>query len=214
MAIYKLTNKINGMIYIGQTIVKNPFTRINRHFNQNKHNQFRLQNAIQKYGKENFSIFILDDTIDINLLNELEQYYIDFYNCLSPEGYNLKKGGENGGPCSEETKKKISIAKTGISNSKLLGRKFTQQHCDALSAVRKGKPQTEARKLANIKTTEKRCIPIIAINKQLNEYKIFNSIEECSRQLNLVASCVSRVLRNDQNRKQHKGWTFVYKENI
>ena len=42
-------------------------------------------------------------------LDEWEQYYIEFYNTLYPNGYNLEKGGRRGVPC-EETRRKISLS--------------------------------------------------------------------------------------------------------
>ncbi len=213
MAIYKITNKNNGMIYIGQTTNPNPMMRIKKHFEDTEHNKFYLQNAIHRHGRENFSVYVLEDTCDVDLLNELEQYYIDFFNCLSPNGYNLKMGGANGGPCSEEVKQKISQAKKGKSNYKLIGRKFTKEHCDALSKVRKGFT-SKARENARLILAQKMSHQIIAINSNTGESFEYPSIEKCSKELKLAASCISRVLRNDQNRKQHKGWTFVYKGKI
>ncbi len=209
MAVYKITNQITNMSYIGQTIQKDPFKRIKRHFNTATHNKSYIQNAIKKYGKENFTIEILHHSRDINELNILEKFYIENLLTLSPHGYNLKRGGEQGGACSDETRKKISEAKFGKPNVKLQGRPFSEEHKKALSIVRKGFT-SDARKLARLKNAELRKIPIIASNLKTTEIKYFASIDECAQQLNLTASCISRVLRKNQNRSQHKDWTFEY----
>ena len=46
-------------------------------------------------------------------LDEWEQYYIEFYNTLYPNGYNLQEGGRGGLP-SEETRMRMSQAHKGL----------------------------------------------------------------------------------------------------
>ena len=54
--------------------------------------------AIRKYGKESFDIEILC-TCRIEDLNKLETYYIQKYNTITPNGYNMTGGGENSRSC-------------------------------------------------------------------------------------------------------------------
>ena len=51
--------------------------------------------AIQKYGFKNFEVEILEE-VKVSELNEKEEYYIEKYNSLAPNGYNLTNGGEGG----------------------------------------------------------------------------------------------------------------------
>lgn len=112
--IYKITNQINGKIYIGQTI--NHFDRRYRSGNVGKytHNE-HLKNSIEKYGVENFLIEKeFDIAYDQKELNDKEDLYIRKYNCLDNRyGYNKKEAGSNGKP-TEETRKKQSEAHKGI----------------------------------------------------------------------------------------------------
>src|ERR1035437_10244585 len=105
MIIYKITNLINGKIYIGQTIGELN-KRWSAHCRDNRYNSI-LTNAIQKYGKENFIVEEIDGANSISELNYLEQHYIYMYNSLKPDGYNLHTGGNNH-IASEETRSKMS----------------------------------------------------------------------------------------------------------
>lgn len=97
--IYCYTNTINGKKYVGQTI--NPAQRYNAHKSSyqnpiDKEYDSLLHRAFRKYGYENFQYEILVNNIDnIDLLNELEIYYIKHLNCLKPNGYNIEIGGKN-----------------------------------------------------------------------------------------------------------------------
>ena len=109
MIIYKATNKINGKVYVGQT-VKTLESRWKRHCG--KWGCGAISKAIKKYGSENFTVEKIDCAESKNGLNEKEKYWVDFYGCISPKGYNLKSGGDQV-TFSEETKKKISDSHKG-----------------------------------------------------------------------------------------------------
>lgn len=95
--IYKVTNLINGKVYIGQTIqtVQN---RWYRHCGKSGISQAELnthfKRAILKYGKDNFKIEVIEDC-DSSLLNEREKYYISYFDSYN-NGYNSTLGGNDG----------------------------------------------------------------------------------------------------------------------
>jgi group I intron endonuclease len=107
--IYKITNKVNNKIYIGQTIKALEY-RFYHHIYDSvvKKQPTRIGRAIRKYGPENFSAEIIEKT---NKLDEREKFYIDKYKTTGLNGYNIKIGG-NGGPHDRTTKRKISKANT------------------------------------------------------------------------------------------------------
>ena len=88
--IYKITNKVNGKSYIGQTRNTVEF-RWRQHYKAKDNKYFHR--AIQKYGKENFEVTTLEKC-DVEKLNDREIYYINKYNTFG-DGYNLTKGGQN-----------------------------------------------------------------------------------------------------------------------
>ena len=89
--IYKITNKINGKIYIGQTI-QTAQARFYKHAKSNS----LLGRDIQKYGKNNFVVEIVEKWEDRDTLNEREKFWIKKLNCKVPNGYNIAKGGVSG----------------------------------------------------------------------------------------------------------------------
>nr|DAU78885.1 MAG TPA: intron associated endonuclease [Caudoviricetes sp.] len=88
-AIYKITNNITNKSYIGQSVC--PERRFKEHYWKGKYNNSPIDLAMQKYGLENFSLTILEWCEDYN---EKEKYYIQYYNTLAPNGYNLLEGGD------------------------------------------------------------------------------------------------------------------------
>lgn len=110
MIIYLITNKINGKQYVGQTI--QPIEERWRQHCKDNSNVSLLKYSIRKHGKDNFSIDILYKAESIEDLNEKEEKFINQFNTLSPNGYNLLPGGLNK-KFSEESKKKMSDSHKG-----------------------------------------------------------------------------------------------------
>lgn len=94
MIIYKITNKINGKVYIGQTI-KSLDERIKGHLSKvNQGSTTHIHNAIRKYGWDNFQVEIIDTAQCQDELDMLEKYYIKQYDSVN-SGYNLSFGGDD-----------------------------------------------------------------------------------------------------------------------
>lgn len=90
--IYKYTSP-SGKSYIGQTV----YDRKTREKNSKGSGYIgctAFYQAIQYYGFENFSYDILEECED-SLLDEKERYYISLYNTRTPNGYNIKEGGND-----------------------------------------------------------------------------------------------------------------------
>ena len=125
IGIYKITNKLNGKVYIGQSIDID--TRWRQHINAK--DNVAIHNAIKKYGKENFKFEVLLEC-PADMLNVWERDMIALYDCISPNGYNLTEGGE-GYQCSEETRRKMSEVNKG--------KHLSEETKKKMSESRKGK---------------------------------------------------------------------------
>jgi group I intron endonuclease len=109
MIIYKAVNKINGKVYIGQTI-----KLLEKRLYEHSHYKLGyFGSAIKKYGWNSFDCEIIEYCLTDNELNERETYWIKYFNSLVPNGYNLTLGGEGLKGASEQTRRKLSEAKSG-----------------------------------------------------------------------------------------------------
>lgn len=116
MIIYKITNIINGKMYVGQTI-HSLEKRFKDHCKKSKCRG--IHSAIIKYGPSNFKVEVIETVDCLEKLNDREVFWIKELNTISPNGYNLCSGGNNGRIIAEETRNLLA--------SKVLG-KFGDSH--------------------------------------------------------------------------------------
>jgi len=119
--IYRATNVVNDKVYLGQTTTdawregKIPIeerwkNEVREAFNRKARgeNLRYIENAIIKYGSDNFELTQVDVAKNLEELNEKEKKYIKEYDSMNPDkGYNMMEGGE-GGRMSEMAKEKMS----------------------------------------------------------------------------------------------------------
>jgi len=97
IGIYKITNKANGKVYIGES--NNIYKRWEEHIddlNNNKHHSHKLQSEWNKYGEENFTFDILEEIEKLDTyykttmqLIYIEDKYIKIYDSIN-SGYNVE----------------------------------------------------------------------------------------------------------------------------
>lgn len=142
-SVYKITNLVNGKIYIGYTgrevdsYIENHFRQAIRGQDPNK----LLYKAIRKYGEDAFSREVLCQTLDKTNAQELERHFIREFNSHSfyGHGYNMTHGGDGGDTSSSPN------FLIGIANRDLSGPKngnwggFSDDHRKAISDAKRGK---------------------------------------------------------------------------
>ncbi len=198
IGIYKITSPI-GKIYIGQSIDIN--NRISSYKNLKCKNQTKLYHSLLKYTFENHKFEILEEC-EINVLNERERYYQDFYNSTSRNNLNCKLTktndksgclsietkikigiGNKGKKVSLESRKRMSIAKlqmTEETKAKLRLKKVSEEHKQKLSLLNKGKRIKEETRL-NLFINNGKSKKVIC-SKTL---KIYNSANQCAIENNI-----------------------------
>ncbi len=136
--IYRLTNKINGKMYHGQTTGAD----INNRWKKYKYllckGQKKLYPALKKYGWDNFLAEIVDITPqNQEQLDDLEIFYIAKFDSMN-NGYNCDPGGYGRGKLfSKETLKKMSVAHSGINNHNF-GKHFSSETRKKMSLAQMG----------------------------------------------------------------------------
>lgn len=91
--IYGIKNKVNNKMYVGQTYdFQYRWGKHKTALRTNTHSNKKLQFAWNKYGENNFEFFIIEEC-DLDVINEREIYWIEFYDSLN-SGYNLCEGGD------------------------------------------------------------------------------------------------------------------------
>lgn len=86
--IYCYTNNVTGKKYIGQTI--HPEQRKRNHLHEAivKNSDYYFHRSIRKHRWENFEYQVLEENVLQSSLNERENYFIEKYNTVWPNGYN------------------------------------------------------------------------------------------------------------------------------
>jgi len=136
IGIYKITNPKGG-VYIGQST--NIENRKSDYISGRCKGQVKLYRSIIKYGFE-LHLFEVIEECEIDLLNERERYWQDFYKVLEEGGLNLKltTTTNKSGAHSQETKQKISDS--------LKGHTYSDETRQKISDSLKGRSRTEETK--------------------------------------------------------------------
>lgn len=140
MQIYKITNLINGKIYIGKDVESNQKYMGSGNL---------IKKAIKKHGLENFKKEILEECLSKDELCNKEKYWIDFFKSTDLKiGYNISKGGDGGDtitnhPNKNEIIKKLSFARKGKRYEDFLSeeevRSYKEKLANSMSKRLKGK---------------------------------------------------------------------------
>ena len=120
MLVYSIKNTVNNKEYIGLT-TRTLEERWKQHiYESNKQDSWEwntpLGNAIKKYGKDSFEVFVLEECSSETELKLKEiQFIKDRKSLASENGYNLSFGGDGrlGYKLSDETKRKIGEGNKG-----------------------------------------------------------------------------------------------------
>ena len=204
--VYKITNKVNGKIYIGITN-QGSGTRYRHHWYEARTGEpSPIHKAMAKYGEDNFTLEIIDFADTYDELKEKEKFYIKKFNSMDRSvGYNLTEGGDGtfGRLHSEETKEKI--------RQKALGRKASEEAKKRMSESRKGKCSDKMR--AHLQEISKaNCKKVYQYDKNLNFIAEYNSITEAVKNTGICKDTITNQLKNPPKNLNDWRIKFIWKD--
>lgn len=238
--IYLITNTINGMKYVGQTRCADIETRWKCHKSCSKYSIGRfLLNAYEKYGIDNFKFQIICICFDEDC-DKYEIEYINKFNTLSPNGYNLKTGGsyykhhpDTLKIMSEKIKAiwtpehRINISNKikeyHKNNKKIINDEYKKKIGEGVRNYWNGITKEEkdiiiSKRKFNNRATKNRSKPIISNNRRkVCKYNMsgelletYDSITEASNKHNISHSTIYRVCQNKPSCKTAAGFIWKY----
>ena len=208
IGIYKITSP-SGKIYIGQSVdIKE---RKRRYKQLNCLKQHGIYNSLKKYGFENH-IFEIIEECSIELLNERERYWQDYYEVLK-YGLNCVLTNTNDLPrkYSEESRIKIGDANRGTKRSK--------EFCENLRIKNTGFKMTdEAKKSISEAKKGHKCYEnlwkkIIKLDLNGNFIDKFRTAKEASMSINKLngSNCICACARGEQLTAYGFKWKYEEK---
>lgn len=163
-SLYKITNNLNQKVYIGYTKGKVE-SRFKRHIYESKNPTSLLHKSLLHHGSDQFSIETIYQSFDHSHIQEMEKYFIKFYNSYYKfrKGYNMTFGGDGGATFTGRKHTKETLLKKSISaklnhqkyprthteetkekiKNSLIGRVQPQSQKDKVSAALKGRPKSK-----------------------------------------------------------------------
>lgn len=193
MVLYKVSNLVNGKVYIGQTRQK-----LHKRINAHKIADTYLGRALRKYGMDNFKVDVIGEFDNSGMLNEAERIAVEYYKCIIPNGYNAIPGGAFAPTMSPSVREKLSRVLTGktlplevrrkISNS-LKGKKKSKDHIDKVRKASLGRtmsPETRAKVSASKSAGPVRCV---------DTGEVFTTAAEAAKSLNICKCNILRVMK-------------------
>lgn len=193
--IYRLTNKINGKIYIGSSA--NLYNRLSAYLTPSglARTERIIIQAILKYGLINFRLEILEyvslEEGGVEFLLEREQFYFDL---LNPQ-YNILKNANSskGAKWSEEAKAKLRAIRKVGKDSPFFGKKHTEES-KLLMTLSNKKTQPIFCYIKNESAKSVGNTPDNLTATELKFVKQFNSFREASKELNINYSSIHYAL--------------------
>ncbi len=93
MIIYQVCNQVTGKLYVGYTkqTIERRWSRHCKHTYEGSH--CVLHRAIQKYGRDAFTVTLLEECSEENVL-DAKRRWIAKLNTMLPNGYNMTLGGD------------------------------------------------------------------------------------------------------------------------
>jgi group I intron endonuclease len=136
MLVYRVTNTINGKVYIGKTLQTAEARWAEHVYMARRNAPWIFNRAIRKYGAAAFGIEVLYTAKTENELNVMETFFIILHQSqIRENGYNMTLGGKGAsGKRTPEQCRRISEGRKGIG----VGQKRSPETCEKLRLSKLG----------------------------------------------------------------------------
>lgn len=203
--------------YIGRTIHEHKRKNTHKWYakNSNSTGVYAFQNAIKKYGFENFEYTVLyrysseNRKNTIQVLNEKEIYYIDKFKKEGKSLYNMTIGGDGGSPMlgrhfSEESKEKMRLSHLGHTQSEETKKKR--------SLSLKGKRHLSKEEVNKLVLGRKKNLKKVAqLDTEGNLIKIWDNCPSVDIvPYGALRRCLNNIPRKDRKPKTYGGFRWMY----
>jgi group I intron endonuclease len=221
--IYKITNIVTKKCYVGETKKNNPELRWNEHKRKIEKGIGcpALQDAVKKYGIDNFKFEVLIICFDEDRY-KFEIEYIKKYNSIAPNGYNLTKGGEGGGfygkVHSNVALKNISnsLKKNHIENPEI-GKEVTKRNKILMNSKEiKDKIKTSVINTERCKILKEKKLSFKDLKVKVSQYSLDNQLictYDSIKQAEISTGIKSKNISKTINNKQKSTGGFLWKRN-
>ena len=224
--IYKITNLVNGKVYIGQS--QDIYKRWYEHKKESRKNRkdIALYCAFAKYGIGNFSFEIIEEC-PLEVLDEKEMLYIKKYNSYvdweNTNGYNMTIGGalchthvgnddqgvrvyqydKNGNFVAEYRNMNKAAKSVGLKSATSIYQAIKGKFLASGYQWRKEYSEKIQKYVRN-----KNTLRVLQYDKDGNFIKIYNSIEDASKESNCSRSLIELCVEG--HCKTGKGFIWKY----
>lgn len=188
-SIYKITNKINGKIYIGWTS-NNPKKRWYQHyqdaFQGDGSKKRHLHYSMVKHGYDKFKFEVIYQSSNYKHSQEMECHFIKSFNSFKREsGYNLSFGGESN-LWTKERKEEWGKRHKGEGNA-FFGKSHSEETKKRLSEQRRGikfDPEVVERRASKLRGRRRNPMVVQSmVLSKIKQHPLFNQIEFISERL-------------------------------
>ena len=202
--IYKITNDINGKIYVGKTefSIEKRFKEHCKDALKETNEKRPLYSAMKKYGVEHFHIELVEECSWSSASNR-ERYWIEYFGSFK-YGYNATLGGD-GRPYLD-----YDLIYCTYQEIKSIKKTSELCHCDAHSVAtilsNYGISQQERLKNRGIQNWK----PVARLDKNTREVlEIFDSIEAASKAYPNTNKHISTVCKGKRKSAGGYGWKYL-----
>lgn len=139
-SVYVMWCRCTNKFYVGVTS-----QRVTTRIRQHKRGKQYVDREIRRLGWEgNFDWWVVENDVPANLINEREQFWVDFFDCVYPKGYNKTCGGISKITVSDDTReicRQNALARNlNGENNPNYGKHHTNEAKESIRQAHLGKP--------------------------------------------------------------------------